>query len=446
MNAARLVRLFDRANAGSGRLRCVAVVCALLVGSTPSQAGLYYSGETYADMPSQWRGFLLDQRALRQIAVPAGPTISASPLRVRMLDELKKLDAKAGPLTGDEIADRGALLVRLGQVDRAIEVLRSGQGRHPNHFQIAANLGTAWQLKGDLTAAADSLRQAVRLAPGKWLAAEELHLRLVVGRLKLKQPGDQLDDLFGIRYFTADGDEMPEAEQKKLTPRSVGLTQQLALWLPADGALLWQLAELANGYGDARTAASLMEGCVGQFGMANRDLRRRRQLLKEIVAKLPPVPLGDKASHEPGHAGKLTFRSRKPLVSGSIESALPPISATAVNPVPWDVFTSTAYEGKFPPKFSGYVKELNGKTVSLSGFLQPLRDDGSAFLFIEFPVGCWYCEMPEMTGILLLDPPEGDAITYQQGLLRVVGRLSLNSTDAEDFLFTLRGAKIAPVD
>src|SRR5262245_29615000 len=42
------------------------------------RAGLYLSSESYADLPAQWRGFLLDQRNLRQIAVPAGPKIAAS--------------------------------------------------------------------------------------------------------------------------------------------------------------------------------------------------------------------------------------------------------------------------------------------------------------------------------------------------------------------------------
>jgi tetratricopeptide (TPR) repeat protein len=421
---------------------------ALGILASPARAGLHLSSETYADLPSQWRGFLLDQRTVRQIAVPAGEKVDASPWRVRYLDELKKLDdkEKTSVLSADQTADQGALLLRLGNVDRAVNVLRAGQSKHPNHFAIAANLGTAWQLKGDYAGAAESLRQAVRLAPGKWLGAEELHLKLVLGRLKQKQPNQDLDELFGIRYFTPDDDNTPEAERKKLSPRSVGLVQQLALWLPADGPLLWQLAELANAYGDARTAASLMEGCVVQFGMTNRDLRRRRLLLKEAVAKLPPVPLGDKAGHQPGHAGSLAFRSRKPLISGLVETALPPISDAGVNPVPWEVFTSTAYEGKFPPKYSSYMKDLGGKRISLTGFLQPLNDEGTAFLLIEFPVGCWYCEMPEFTGIILLDPPAGDTIRFERGLQRVVGRLSLNTNDPEDFLFTLREAKIAPID
>jgi hypothetical protein len=409
----------------------------------PARAGLYLSSEIYADLPTQWPGFLLDQRTVRQIAVPERPKIEASPWRLRYSKELSKLNGKS--LSADETADQGALLLRLGNVDRAIDVLRGGQRKHPNHFAIAANLGAAWQLKGDLIASAESLRQAVRLAPGKWLAAEELHLKLVLGRLKHKQPGQELDDLFDVRYFSAASDDMAEVERKKLTPRAVGLAQQLALWLPADGPLLWQLAELANAYGDVRTAASLMEGCTQQFGMTHRDLRRRRLRLKEAVAKLPPVPLGDRAGHQ--NAGGLTFRSRKPLVSGLFVAALPPISATAINRVPWEVFTATAFEGRFPPKFSSYLKELNGKTITLAGYLQPLYDDDdSAFLLIESPVGCWHCEMLELTGLLYLDPAAGETIQFEDGLRRVVGRLSLNATDPDDFIFTLRDAKIARVD
>ena len=62
--------------------------------------------------------------------------------------------------------------------------------------------------------------------------------------------------------------------------------------------------------------------------------------------------------------------------------------------MPWEVFTATEYDGKFPPQFPKYLQELSGKTVSFTGFMQPLRDEAepNAFLFIPYPIGCWYCE------------------------------------------------------
>src|SRR5262249_23021068 len=146
-----------------------------------ARAGLYYSGETQNELPSQWRGFLLDQRMLRTIGVKPAVGSSSSPVRAGYEAAAAKLEktSRDRKLTADELADLGALQIRLGDVAKAVDSLRTAQREHPNHFRIAANLGTAWQLHGDLDQAAGALQQAVRLAPGKWQKVEELQLKLV---------------------------------------------------------------------------------------------------------------------------------------------------------------------------------------------------------------------------------------------------------------------------
>src|SRR5688500_14682002 len=99
-----------------------------------ARAGLYYSGEEYAALPAQWRGFLLDQRALRNIAVNPPPGQSASLLRLRYQEAAAALEKRRESLGADELADLGALYVRLAEIDRAVAVLREAQRRHPNHF------------------------------------------------------------------------------------------------------------------------------------------------------------------------------------------------------------------------------------------------------------------------------------------------------------------------
>src|SRR5262245_9014367 len=105
--------------------RCLLTGLLLLIPSA-ARAGLYYSGEPLADLPSQWRGFLVDQRALRKAAVKPSATLQASPLRQRYADDAARLTKAAGErkLTADELADLGALHVRLGDVGKALEVLR----------------------------------------------------------------------------------------------------------------------------------------------------------------------------------------------------------------------------------------------------------------------------------------------------------------------------------
>jgi hypothetical protein len=363
------------------------------------------------------------------------------------LDEAAKLEraSQTRKLTADELADLGALYVRLGEIGKAVALLRPAQSEHGNHFRIAANLGTAFQLQGDLQQAALCLEQAVRLAPGKLLKAEEFHLKLV--RLRLREPrgAQDLDDLFGVRYLGEKGTYEPgklaAAELKKLPAGAIAVMQQLALWLPADPRLLWQLAELASAHGDVRTAAALMDGCVTQFGLQNPQLRGHRQVMRAAADS------GAKAEHEV-HSGSLAARSRRPLVTRLDQETLPPINATGVNALPWGLLGDTMVDRSFRPTFAQYLRELEGKEVALNGFIQPLREDIdlAAFMLIEYPVGCWYCEMPEITGIVFVELPRGRTTTYTRGLVRVVGRLALNARDPEEFLYTIRDAKVTDVN
>jgi tetratricopeptide (TPR) repeat protein len=468
---------------------------AFLLASDSVRAGLYYSAEQYAELPSQWRGFLLDQRTLRNISIKPTPGRAASPMRKRYEEAAAKLEklSRERKLSADESADLGALYIRLGEPGKAVEILRAVQREHPNHFHLVANLGTAWQLHGDLEQAAVYLEQAVRLAPGKLQKGEEYHLKLV--RLRKGSPsplrgrgprGDGgadlqsiapsptaplplgakaagLDDLFGVRFVDDESKYSPgrlaKTESKKLPADAVAIVQQLALWLPADGRLLWQLAELANAHGDVKTAAAIMDGCVTEFAMSDPVLRQHRQLTRAAAddASSPrTLPPGNrekgeggitvdtaKSAHE-GHAGSVRMRSSRPLMAKFDTSALPPIRGDAVNALPWLVLSETALDRKFEPAFAGYLRELDGKQISLNGYMQPLGQEleMGTFLLIENPVGCWYCEMPEITGIVLVELPDGKSTRYTRGPVQIEGTLKLNNNDPENFLYSVSKARV----
>lgn len=430
--------------------RCLAAVCAILALVPAARAGLYYSGETIAELPSQWRGFLLDQRALRQMAVEPMKGAPVSPLRKEYHDALVKLEKAASQrkLSADEAADLGALHVRLGEPGKAIEVLRAAERDNANHFRILANLGTAWQVQGDLTQSAAYLQQAVRLAPGKLQKAEEAQLKLVRLRQAEGKSSGGLDDLFGVKYVNDKGEFEPGRlgveQRKKMPAGSAAVVQQLALWLPADGRLLWQLAELAAAHGDVKIAAAIMDGCVTEFGMSDTELRKHRQLTRAAADALEN---GTATPHE-GHLGGLKTRSRRPLVGTLNVADLPPIDPNGVNALPWVVLAETQLPREFKPMFPKYLKELDGKRISLSGFMQPLGEDIelSAFMFIEYPVGCWFCEVPEMTAIVFVEMPANKAASFTRSLVKVTGTLKLNSTDPENFLYTISNAKVAEAD
>jgi hypothetical protein len=433
---------------------CAAVLLGILTLTPAAHAGLYYSGESIAELPSQWRGFLLDQRLLRNLAVKPAGSAKPSPGRTHYEGEAAKLDklARQRQLTADETADLGAIYIRLGEVARAIEVLRPAQRDNPQHFRLAANLGTAWQLHGDLEQAAACLRVAVRLASGKYQKAEELHLKLVRLRLKEDKDARDLDDLFGVKYVGASGKYEPgklAADQRKALPSdAAALVQQLALWLPADGRLLWQLAELAAVHGDVTTAAAILDGCVTEFNMRGDELRAHRQAMRtESDARAARADKANPAEHE-GSAGPLKPKSSRPLITKLDQAPLPGIDPKGVNAMPWSVVTETTLDRHFKPTFTKYLKELDGKQVQLTGYMQPLGDDVecTAFMLIEYPVGCWYCEQPDMVGIVFVELPTDKSHSATRGQIRVTGKLVLNATDPENFLYTLRDAKVEEIE
>lgn len=431
-------------------LRLAALPLALAL-APAARAGLYYSGETMAELPSQWRGFLLDQRLLRTAAVKPAAGAAPGPVRQRYEQAAAELRKTAGgrPLTADELADLGAVLVRLGEPAKAVEVLRDAVREHPHHFRLVTNLGTAWQLQGDLAQAEACLQQAVKLAPGKLQRAEEYHLRLVRLRQKQARDAQELDDLFGVRYIADGGKYEPgklaEAQRKKLPADAVAVAQQLALWLPADAPLLWQLAEVAAAYGDVRTAAAMMDGCVTEFGLRAAELREHRQATRAAADELAKAgDPGTRAAHEEGHALAFKPRSSRPLATKLDAVPLPAVDPNGVNPLPWSVVTDTTVDRNFRPTFAKYLKELDGRQVTLTGYVQPLGDDPDAesFMLVEYPVGCWYCEMPEVTGIIYVELPAGEVKRFPRGQVKVTGKLVLNATDPENFLYTVRRAKV----
>jgi hypothetical protein len=127
---------------------------------------------------------------------------------------------------------------------------------------------------------------------------------------------------------------------------------------------------------------------------------------------------------------------------------LPAIDKTGVNPLPWALLQDTQLDRNFRPTFPKYLQELNRCTITITGFLQPVTDDpeSNIVMLIEYPTGCWYCEMPDVTGILLIELPEGKTYEYTRSMVKVNGQLVLNSTDPENFLYTVTKAKIVSSD
>lgn len=394
----------------------------LALTALPAVAGLHFSGESFRPLPARWAGYLPDHRALRNAANPR----AGSPVRDLYADAVLRLQttARRRPLTADEAADLGAALIRLGQPAQALDALRPAARRHPDHFRLAANLGTAWQLAGDLGQATLALEDAVRLAPPEGKPLERLHLKLVrLRQAEGKSPKDAPDALF----------DQPPAD-------AVAQVQHLALWLPADGRLLWLLADLTEATGDVRTAANLLDGCVTEFNLVSPTLRAKRQRMRSLA------DAAEAAGHAPPAAG---FKSARALVRGLDPSRLPAVRPGAVNPLPWAAVAETEIGPRGQVSFLKYLEQLDGNRVTLTGYMTVAstgEPDLSSFLLTEFAVGCWFCEVPGPTQLVAVELADGVTARSVRTAVRVTGVLRLNRTDPERLPVSLDGATVGPAD
>jgi hypothetical protein len=202
------------------------------------------------------------------------------------------------------------------------------------------------------------------------------------------------------------------------------------------------MGEAALATGDIRTAANILDGCAGEFGMASPKLRARRQELRRLV---------DALDTKDDHTAKVSvvFASTRPLGSVFDAAKMPAVRADRPNPLPFEAIAETTVEKGFRPKFLDYVNSLDGKPVTLFGYAAKSGDDtdGRAFLVTEHPIGCWFCESPEPVSIVKVELAKAvDPAAIGKGFLKIRGTLSLNRTDPERFLFEIKNGELVPTD
>ncbi len=408
------------------------MMAGLLAGS--GQAGIYYSGEEYAPLPSRWRGFLADHQRLANISRENPRLPAATSLRGEYLAVLAHLrqTQRRRPLTADESADLGAVLLRLGKTREALAVLNAAARYWPEHFAVQANLAAAWHRNGEIEQAIFIQTDVVRRAPPRWRPYEELYLKLLRARRNERPTSaPQLDDLFGIPYERHD---KPAQDQE--IPRfkeAICGVQQLTLWFPEDGRLLWHAGELAFLSGDTLAAAAIIETCVTEYGLDAPLLRVRRRQLRPQWSLIT----SDHRNHM--SANKLCFvpASPRPLGRTVHPQLLPPIVANRPYPLTWNMLAAAVADPKGRPQFPTYLQKLQGVTVQIPGCVQPLNEgpEVTRLVLLEYPTGCWLCESPEPNGMVYVELAR--PVPRPQGMVQIVGRLRLNVTEPEQFWFQI---------
>jgi hypothetical protein len=407
--------------AKTARTSLISSLVLLAMLSPTARAGFHLACENPNPFPVQWRGYLLDLRAIR---LAAGRT--RSPLQDVYTNTISRIEKLASP-TADDLAELGGCYLRIGKPAEALGVLRKAARQYPEQFRIQAHLVMTHVALGEWDRAVELQTDLLELTPKQHRVMEELTLKFLSSRTKRTKTAEDLDALF---------------DTKKGWPKeAVAQLQQLCFFWPSDAFLLWQLAEATASSGDVQTAARLMEGCVTDLAISSKPARERHKELQKEVDRL------EKAEQHAKTTATVEFASVRLLPKKFDASSLPKVSKEKPNTLVWAALDDTTIGKKFSVTAIDFVKQLDGQQVSLSGFVQPIRaDEFSEFVVTEYAVGCWFCDTPSLTQQVVVQLKDGTTTTNTRELVTIVGTWKLNTTDPEQPLFTILNAKVKAVE
>lgn len=116
----------------------------------------------------------------------------------------------------------------------------------------------------------------------------------------------------------------------------------------------------------------------------------------------------------------------------------------------WETMADVKYEKSedeygeiYVPKFGDNVQKMNGKTVSLKGFIIPFEGmfEPKHIIISSLPIAaCFFCggSGPETVAEAYLK----EEVKYTAKPVTVTGRLELNDTDYDQLMYILKDAEV----
>ena len=104
------------------------------------------------------------------------------------------------------LSDYSACLLHLGRTREAIEILEPLTARFGGEYEINANLGTAYELDGQLEKALHFISRGIEINEGSHMGTEWLHVKILEAKIELAKNPDWLKTHSVLGYSFGDAD------------------------------------------------------------------------------------------------------------------------------------------------------------------------------------------------------------------------------------------------
>ena len=91
------------------------------------------------------------------------------------------------------LSDYAVYLMKAGRVDESLAILKELNKSLPQEYQIAANLGTAYELNGELDSALFYIKRGIEINPDAHAGSEWIHIQVLETKMKQIKNPDFLD-------------------------------------------------------------------------------------------------------------------------------------------------------------------------------------------------------------------------------------------------------------
>lgn len=215
---------------------------------------------------------------------------------IEKIDELRR-KSTANPDDLDVQNDLAVYLARVGELSEALKILKKIEETKPGLYNTAANLGTVYELKGDVENAIHWIRTGIARNPESHEGSEWLHVRILEVKQQLDTDPDWLKthSVLGLDFGEEPTPRLPESfEATGEAPTLETLTQHLGYQLgervplvdPPDsivGDLLFDYANCKALSGDVELATALLDLAESYGAPQTQVLTTRRSYFRTLT-------------------------------------------------------------------------------------------------------------------------------------------------------------------
>lgn len=181
------------------------------------------------------------------------------------------------------LSDYAVMLMKLGKNDEALVILQSLYAAHPDQYQLAANLGTSYELAGEVDSALKYIKRGIELNPNAHEGSEWVHVKVLETKLKLKSDPDYLKTHTVLELSTAQENDAGVGQQVEIQVR-----ERFPFCPGPDfimSSLLEDLADITLNTNSIEDAKAYYNICKYYFGDSSATINDKIAESKRLIEK-----------------------------------------------------------------------------------------------------------------------------------------------------------------